>query len=306
MNKIENFIQRLRSEKKCFTYEFSVPMSFSLEENFKLLEKSKILDKIDAFVCTDSPLAKLKHNSLLASLKLQSYFNIPSITTMTMRDKNTLALQSELIGMNSLDLRLILALTGDPLRHGNQIQARPVFEGNSQLLLKIIAQLNSKKDINDNDILGENKPIYAFSVLNAYANNKDNLYKKMYDKVKNGANAIFTQPVYDLQNAKELLGFMDSINKELQKKCILVLGFFPITTYKTALFLHNKLPGVFVPKDWLLELKEVQGLEDEKKVGLQKSKKLFEDLVKIHPKIHIMSANKLEVIEKILEELCYN
>lgn len=306
MNKIENFIEILKSKEKCYTYEFSVPISFDLEEHFTLLKKSKILDVIDAFVCTDSPLAKLKHNSLLASLKLQNHFNIPSITTMAMRDKNTLALQSELIGMNSLDLRLVLALTGDPLRHGNQIQARPVFEGNSQLLLKIISQLNSKKDINGKEIFGENKPIYAFSVLNAYANNKDNLYKKMYEKIKNGANAIFTQPVYDLQNAKELLEFINSINKELNKNCILVFGFFPITTYKTALFLHNKLPGVFVPQDWLIELKEAQNTYNEEKIGIQKSKKLFKDLMKLHPKIHIMSANKLEIIEKILGELCYN
>lgn len=300
-NKIESFIDKLQKGKKCYTYEFSAPASFCLEELFCGLKNQSFLQELDAFICTDSPLGKLKHSPILASLKLQNTFKIPSIATISMRDKNTLALQSELIGMNSLDLRLVLALTGDPLRLGNQPQAKGVFEGNSALLLKIINALNLNKDINGENLQGIPKRIYPFCVLNSYAKNKESLYKKMREKIRNGALAIFTQPIYDESIAKELLKWCDAINLEFGTNCAIVLGFFPITSYKTALFLHYKLPGVFVSQEWLkaLEIAKKNGKEAE--VGLQKSKELFKALNALQQKFHFMSANKAEIIAQILK-----
>ncbi|WP_297809703.1 methylenetetrahydrofolate reductase [uncultured Helicobacter sp.] len=297
---IESFVNKLTSKGKCFTYEFSAPASFNLELLFNNLQNKQFIKELDAFVCTDSPLGKLKHSAILASLKLQTTFKIPSITTISMRDKNTLALQSDIVGMNSLDLRLILALTGDPLRLGNQPQAKGVFEGNSLLLLKIINALNHKKDINGEALKGDSKLIYPFCVLNSYANKKENLYRKMQEKIQNGAQAIFTQPIYDINIAQELLEWCERINIQNQTKCVLVFGFFPIFSYKTALFLHHKLPGVFVPKSWLEEMKQANEKNTEAQIGLEKSRVLFSNLYKIHQKFHFMSANKPDLIEGII------
>ncbi|MCI5968652.1 methylenetetrahydrofolate reductase [Helicobacter sp.] len=299
--KIESFINNLQSADKCYTYEFSAPASFLLEDLFDALKSHSFLNALDAFVCTDSPLGKLRHSPILASLKLQNAFGIPSIATISMRDKNTLALQSELIGMNSLDLRLILALTGDPLRLGNQPQAKGVFEGNSRLLLKIIAALNANKDINGKSLGGNAKRIYPFCVLNSYTKSKEGLYRKMREKIQNGALMIFTQPIYDIGVAEELLEWCAKINLEQGAQCVLMFGFFPILSYKTALFLHNKLPGVFVPKTWLDALEVAQRQGDEKEVGLQKSKELFQGLSVLQKRFHFMSANKPEIIASILE-----
>lgn len=299
-SQIESFMDKLATKGKCFTYEFSAPASFNLEPLFSKLQNEQFITKLDAFVCTDSPLGKLKHSAILASLKLQNTFKIPSITTISMRDKNTLALQSDIVGMNSLDLRLILALTGDPLRLGNQPQAKGVFEGNSLLLLKIIKALNCQKDINGTTLNGDSKPIYPFCVLNSYANKKENLYNKMQEKIQNGAHAIFTQPIYDINIAQELLEWCEQINTQNQTKCVLVFGFFPIFSYKTALFLHHKLPGVFIPENWLKEMKLASEQNTEAQVGLEKSQILFSNLYKTHQKIHFMSANKPDLIEKII------
>ncbi len=299
-DKIESFITTLLSAEKCLTYEFSTPASFSLDEICENLKGREFLRQIGAFVCTDSPLGRLKHSAPFASLKLQNLFGIPSITTVSMRDRNTLALQSELMGMNSLDLRLILALTGDPLRLGNQPQAKGVFEGNSQLLLKIIDSLNQCKDINGEGLQGKYQRIYPFCVMNSYAKNKEVLYKKMQDKICGGALALFTQPIYDVNLAEELLLWCHKINEEYQTHCVLVFGFFPIFSYKTAQFLHNRLPGVFVPKEWLSALEEANKVGNEMQVGMQKSQKLFCKLLSLHNKFHLMSANKPDCIEKIL------
>lgn len=300
-NKIESFIDKLQNGEKCYTYEFSAPASFHLEKFFDILKQQKFLQSIDAFVCTDSPLGKLKHSAVLGSLKLQNTFKIPSITTMSMRDKNTLALQGELIGMNHLDLRLILALTGDPLRLGNQPQAKGVFEGNSGLLLKIITALNANKDINGLHLQDSCKAIYPFCVLNSYAKKKESLYRKMREKIRNGALAIFTQPIYDVSIAEELLEWCAAINLEYATKCALVFGFFPIVSFKTASFLHHKLPGVFVPEDWLIALETASKEDREAQIGLQKSRELWKGLSVLQQKFHFMSVNQPEVIESILE-----
>ncbi len=297
---IESFMDKLIHQDKCFTYEFSAPASFNLEPLFYNLQNEHFISKIDAFICTDSPLGQLKHSAILASLKIQNTFGIPSITTISMRDKNTLALQSDLLGMNSLDLRLILALTGDPLRLGNQPQAKGVFEGNSLLLLKIIRALNCQKNINGESLSGDSKPIYPFCVLNSYANKKENLYHKMQEKIQNGAQAIFTQPIYDPNIAQELLQWCKQINAQYQTKCVLVFGFFPIFSYKTALFLHHRLPGVFVPQDWLSQMKQASLEGTEEQIGLEKNKNLFSTLYQLHQKFHFMSANKPHLIEKII------
>ncbi|WP_416826256.1 methylenetetrahydrofolate reductase [Helicobacter ganmani] len=297
---IESFIQRLTQQDKCFTYEFSAPASFDLEPLFDALHQAQFLNKLDAFICTDSPLGKLKHSAILASFKLQNAFKIPSITTISMRDKNTLALQSDILGMNSLDLRMILALTGDPLRLGNQPQAKGVFEGNSLLLLRIIEALNQQRDINGTALSGNSKPIYPFCVLNSYANKKENLYRKMQEKIQNGAQAIFTQPIYDLNIAQELLEWCEKINAHNDTKCALVFGFFPIFSYKTALFLHHKLPGVFVPMALLEEMQKANKQNTESQVGLEKSQTLFSNLYQLHQKFHFMSANKPHLIAKII------
>lgn len=301
--KIESFIQSLQSGKKCYTYEFSAPASFSLESLIATLQQQRFLTQLDAFVCTDSPLGKLKHSAVLASLKLQYTFGIPSITTISMRDKNTLALQSDLLGMNSLDLRLVLALTGDPLRFGNQPQAKGVFEGSSALLLKIIAALNTNKDINGGELYGDSKRIYPFCVMNSYASRKESLYKKMREKIQNGALAIFTQPIYDIGIAQELLEWCDKINGEFGSKCVLMFGFFPICSFKTALFLHHKLPGVFVPQTWLDTLESAESKGIAKEVGLEKSKMLFRELSVLEERFHFMSANKPEIIGEILSDM---
>jgi len=102
--------------------------------------------KVDAFSTTDNPLAKLKYNALFAALKLQSIFNKPVIATMSMRDRNKIALQSDLLAANDVDIRAILTLTGDSAKISDQPNSKGVFEGDSTLLLEIIRCYNAGID----------------------------------------------------------------------------------------------------------------------------------------------------------------
>ena len=264
------------------------------------------IDKlVDGFTTTDNPLAKLKYNALFAAKMLQERFNKPVIATMSMRDRNKIALQSDLLGANEVDVRAILALTGDPATISDQPHAKGVFEADSTMLLDIISAFNSGMDYAGKPLAHNPKMLYPFAVVNSFSKNPKTLQKKMKKKIKHGALGIITQPVYDLENAKQLLELRDAANKECcseNKGAELILGIFPITKLRTAQFLSAHVPGINVPVSWLeaLRVAHEKGEEEEYKVGFELSKKLFDDLKALHPKIHLMTANQFQIAKDIL------
>ena len=264
------------------------------------------LDKlVDGFSTTDNPLAKLKYNALFAAKMLQDRFNKPVIATMSMRDRNIIALQSDLLGANEVDVRAILALTGDPAKLSDQPHVKGVFESDSTLLLDIIACFNSSIDYAGKPFSVKPEPIYPFGVVNSYARNPKTLQKKMQKKIAKGALGIITQPVYDIENAKLLLELMENAKKECcinETDSTLILGVFPIMKLRTAQFLASHVPGIDVPDIWIEKLRRANEIspEEEYKVGFEMSKELFESIKEIHPKIHLMTANQFEIAKDIL------
>ncbi|MDQ7045533.1 MAG: methylenetetrahydrofolate reductase [Sulfurimonas sp.] len=260
---------------------------------------------VDGFSTTDNPLAKLKYNALFAAKILQERFNKPVIATMSMRDRNKIALQSDLLGSNEVDIRAILALTGDPATISDQPHAKGVFEGDSTLLLDIISAFNSGMNYAGKPFKDKPKEIYPFAVVNSYAKNPKTLQKKMQKKIKHGALGIITQPVYDLENAKQLVELNEAANADCcpeYKRAELILGIFPITKLRTAQFLSAHVPGIHVPDAWIdkLRIANAKSVEEEYKVGFELSKKLFDEIKALHPKIHLMTANQFQLAHDIL------
>ncbi len=279
------------------------PRFSPIVEKIAQLELDKL---VDAFTTTDNPLAKLKYNALFAAKMLQDRFNKPVLATMSMRDRNKIALQSDLLGANELDIRAILALTGDPATISDQPHTKGVFEADSSMLLDIISAFNSGMDYAGKPFSMKPQEIFPFAVVNSFAKNPKTLQKKMQKKIKHGTRGIITQPIYDLENAKQLLDLMGNANKECcseSKSAHLILGLFPITKLRTAQFLSTHVPGINVPDIWLEKLRvaSIKGEEEEYKVGFELSKNLFDALKDYYPKIHLMTANKFDLAKKILQ-----
>jgi 5,10-methylenetetrahydrofolate reductase len=298
----EDFIRKLR-DGRFITLETTPKHSSSFEPIIEKI-KSLGLDKVvDGFSVTDSPLAKLKQCSLFSALKLQMEFNKPAIATMTMRDRNKIALQSSLLGANEFNIQAILALTGDKASMSDQPNTKGVFEGNSTLLLEIIECFNSGIDYAGRPLETQPKSIYPFAVCNAYAKNPITLQKKMKSKLEIGIEAIITQPVYSTDNAQDLLEIFEKAKIESGNKTAqLIIGFFPIIKLKTAQFLTSHVPGITVPKLWsksLYRAKEISETHQEE-VGFNMSKDLLDSIIKIHPKVHIMSANNFSLAHRLL------
>ena len=303
----EEFIEKLRNDR-FITLETTPAHAPTIEPMIEKLSTLNLLNKIDGFSATDNPLARLKYNSILAAIKLQKSFKKPVIATMSMRDRNKIALQSDLLGANDFDIRAILALTGDSAKISDQPNSKGVFEGDSSLLLDIVKCFNAGIDFAGKPFKIKPKKIYPFAVSNSYAKKEQVLAKKFAKKIEHGAVGIITQPVFDIENAKNLINLFYETRKNFKNekaKCEIIIGFFPITKLRTAQFLASHVPGINVPTKLIDALYKANKISQEKeyKVGKDMSKKLFFELLKVHPKIHIMTANKFELAEEILDIL---
>lgn len=300
----DTLIEKLQNDSY-LTLETTPPHEPSLEHMILSIKKANIVDKIDGFTSTDSPLAKLKYNSILASYKIQEEFKKPCIATMTMRDKNKIALQSDLLGANDFNVRAILALTGDPASMSNQPRTKGVFESNSSLLLQIIKSFNYGLDIAGHPFKIPPKEIYPFAVSNSFSKRFSSLQRKMHKKISEGAKGIITQPVFDKENAKQLLQTFKDAKKDVaqhKQDTQLIFGIFPITKLRTALFLSAQVPGIYVPQIWIDKLEVANKISEieEYKVGMELSKKILLEVNKINPKVHVMSANRFEIVKELI------
>ncbi len=300
----DELISKLKNDKY-LTLETTPQHEPTMQTIISKIKSYNLEKKVDGFSATDNPLAKLKYSSLFAALKLQNEFQKPVITTMTMRDKNKIALQSDLLGANDFDIRTFLCLTGDPAKMSDQPNSKGVFEANSLLLLKMIKSFNYGMDLAGRPFKTVPKEIYPFAVTNSYAKNFKSLENKMHKKIQEGAIGLISQPVYDLENAKKLLESFEIAKAQVsshKQDCQLIFGIFPIIKLRTALFLSAQVPGIHVPQYWIdaLEKANQKGEEYERKVGLELNHKLFDDIQKLHPKIHLMTANNFELANELI------
>jgi len=302
----DKFCDILCKDRDFITVEVNPPHGASLNALLEDIKKHKLHEKVTGFSCTDNPLAKLKMSGVLSAIKLQQEFNKPVIATMSMRDKNKLSLQSTLLGANDFDLRCILALTGDPAKFSDQPEVKGVLERDSTLLLSIIYHLNRGLDYSNKELKPAPKPIYPFAVSNSYARDMSKLQKRIVKKLDYGARAIITQPVYNMQNAKELLELFEEAKtmsiRDTAKDAQLVIGQFPIVAARTANFIDDKVPGIKVPKEIIdeMNLAAMDGKEKEKEVGFALSKAIFDDVMKHHGKVHLMTHNRFDLCAELI------
>jgi 5,10-methylenetetrahydrofolate reductase len=304
-----NFCQKLHSNELFITVEITPPHGASINNIIKNIKNSNIAEKIDGFSVTDNPLAKLKMSAILSAIKVQQTFNKPVITTISMRDRNKLSLQSSLLGANDFDIRLILALTGDPAKFSDQPEVKGVLERDSTLLLSIIYRLNNGLDYSNKELNPKPKPIYPFAVSNSYAKDYNTLKKRMIKKLNYGARAIITQPVYDIDSAKKLLEIFqeakDESIRETSKEAELIFGQFPAIRAKTVNFIADKVPGIKVPKNIIdeMNLAAMDGKEKEQSVGYEISKNILKEITSLHPKVHLMTHNRFDLCNQLIDDI---
>ena len=277
-----------------YTAETTPPDSADQEV---ILTKTKPLKYIaDAVNLTDSPGAKVHMSALTAAIILAQN-DIEPILQLTVRDRNRLALQGDLVGASALGVHNILCLSGDDPKIGDQPETIAVNDIDS-LTLVATADLMRRKGKFPSGRLIEPPPKLCIGGAEVPTEGKPNT-EKILNKIKVGINFFQTQYVFDKKILKEYMKVLDDVG--ILEKTFFIIGLGPFTSAKSAKWMNNNLFGVNVPEKII---KRLEQSKDEK----EESKKICLELIHHFKEIngvmgvHLMGHNKEEIIAEIIQE----
>ncbi|WP_293982598.1 bifunctional homocysteine S-methyltransferase/methylenetetrahydrofolate reductase [uncultured Clostridium sp.] len=252
--KVENtFEKKMRKGKFVIAVELSAPVDTDIT---KIMNGAKIChdNNIDLVTVPDSPMSKVRADSVLISSKIKREIGIEAMPHMCCRDKNTNAIRSSLIGAHIEEIRNVLAITGDPVSDASRVETKSVFNLNSFKLIKLINDMNEEVFENDNIFIG--------GAINPNVRNKEVEFNRMMKKIENGAEFFLTQPVYD----DAAVEFLRKIKEKTDVK--ILGGILPVVSYRNAVFLNNELPGVTIPKEFINRFTADMTKEEGQAVGV--------------------------------------
>jgi homocysteine S-methyltransferase len=252
------------------TIEITPPLGTNVEG---IIEKAKFCAQhgIDAINIPDGPRASSRLSPMVTALQIQQQANIETIVHYCCRDRNLIAMQSDLLGASVIGLKNILIITGDPPKLGAYPDSTGVFDLDSIALTEVAAKLNRGLDIGGNTFSPTADLAIAVGA-NPVAENIEREIDRFKQKVEAGAEFAITQPVFD---EKMLFDFLDSV-KEF--RIPVIAGIWPFTSYKNAEFMANEVPGVVVPKKWLEKMKKTTTKEQGRSAGIEIAKEMIETI----------------------------
>ena len=271
------------------TVELDPPKSSSAQFTFD--QAARLQGKVDAINIADSPMSKMRMSPISLSYLLQHKENIETIFHLTCRDRNIIGLQSELLGAAALGVHNILTLSGDQPSNGDHPFAKAVFEIDSMGLLKVAKTLNSGKDMAGND-LDEPTHFYIGTTGNPGASDLEIERQKLIAKIEHGANFVQTQPIYDLEQAKRYIDIMSLYNIPI------MLGLIPLKSFKMAMYLHEKVPGISLTPEILTRMEK-----GGKVAGLEIAIETLEEIKKIASGVHIMPLNDIDTVLHLIDHV---
>jgi homocysteine S-methyltransferase len=195
----------------------------------------------DAVNVADSPLARPRMSPTAFCHLLERDAGVETLLHMSCRDRNLLAIQSELMGAHALGIRNVIAITGDPVQVGGYLKASDVFDLDSVALTRLISLLNQGQDLTGSPT-DEPTRFRICVAANPTAVDLAAEIEKLRRKIDAGAHFIFTQPVY---GDHELEVFLERTGPLPIPLCV---GILPLRNARHAEFIHNEIPGMAVPE----------------------------------------------------------
>lgn len=232
------FAQKLR-ERFVITVELDIPRGLDMAS---VLDGARYLGMhgVDAVNISDGARARLRVNSLMLSAYVQQETGIECIAHLACRDRNMVALQSDLLGAALLGVQNILAVSGDPTHIGDYPRATTVGDLDSIGLIRALRMMNSGRDLAGNPLSGTTNFCIA-GACNPCAEDIERELDRLAQKVAEGAEAIFTQPMFDLEQWLQFLSRAGSLPVRF------IVGILPLRSVRHAEFLHYEVPGMTIP-----------------------------------------------------------
>ena len=252
----------------------------------------------DAVNITDNQTAIVRMSSL-ASCVLLKQQGVDPVMQIVVRDRNRIAIQSDVLGAVALGISNILCLSGDHQQFGNHPTAKSVFDIDSIQLIQTLKQMrDDKKFLSGEDISGE-VPLFIGAAANPFADPFEFRVARLAKKIKAGADFIQTQAIYDIVKFTE---WMEMVRERgLDKQVHILAGVIPIRSVGMARYMRDYVSGISVPNEIVTRMEEAENAKEE---GLKIALEIIEQLKEIagiHG-IHIMAVGWEDAIPEIVEK----
>ena len=227
--------------------EIDPPRSIRIE---RTIEAARLLRDAGADVVnvSDSAMARVRMGALAVAFGIQHDLDLECVVHFTTRDRNLMALESELLGAHALGVRNILALTGDPPRVGDYPTGTGVWDVDSIGLIEILTRLNRGEDQAGSPI-GQRASFTIACALDPTAADAAAEWDRLERKLASGAQLVMTQPLYDIAQVEAMLAEARRRFGPRGLPVPVLLGILPLVSARHAEFLHNEVPGIRIPDE---------------------------------------------------------
>ncbi|MFH0769612.1 MAG: methylenetetrahydrofolate reductase [Chloroflexota bacterium] len=281
----------LQSGKFIITSEVGPLKGTDITELNEVAERLR--GRVDGANVTDQQSAVMRLGSLAVSHLLKEK-GLDPVFQMTCRDRNRIALQSDLLSAWVLGIENVLSITGDLPSLGDHPQAMPVYDIDSVQLLWVINKLNEGHDMVGNELKG--KPNFFPGAVVTPGANTDASFElqviKMEKKIKAGARFFQTQAVYEPERFYKFMKRVEGF------KVPVLAGVIPLKSVGMARFMNKNVAGVFVPE---AQIKRMADAKDKTQTGLQIAADLIKELKDICQGVHVMAIGWETKVPQILD-----
>ncbi|HBH00546.1 MAG TPA: bifunctional homocysteine S-methyltransferase/methylenetetrahydrofolate reductase [Candidatus Rokubacteria bacterium] len=286
--------RKLAAGEFVVTVELDPPRGHTVE---KLVQGAKLLRErgVEIVDINDGSLGRVRMAVLPTALLVREATGLDINMHFTCRDRNLMGMQADLLGAHALDVRNILAMTGDPPRAGDYVDATAVFDVDGIGLIEIVRRMNEGLDATGSSI-GEPTSFWVGAALNPAASDVERELERFHRKVRAGARWVQTQPVYDLAALDRFLARAGEVPVPV------VVGILPLHSFRHAEFLHNEVPGIDIPEAVRHRLREAG--DGALRVGIEMAQALVHAVRARYAGAYLMpSFGRFEVVAEVLDAL---
>jgi len=280
--------EKLASGKFVITSEIGPPKGVDIEEMKRNAELLK--GRIDAANITDQQSSVMRLGSLAGCCLLKQW-GLEPVFQMTCRDRNRLALQSDLLSAYILGIENVLCLTGDHVSLGDHPEAKPVFDLDSVSLLQVVKKLEQGHDLAGKELKGSPRFFVGASVTPG-ADPMEPQIIKMEKKVKAGAQFFQTQAMYEPKKFEEFMKYVKHLNVPV------FVGIVVLRSAAMARFMNKNVAGIFVPESLISEIDKA---ESKAKKGIEIAARLIKEMKDMCQGVHIMAIGMEDRVPAILD-----
>ncbi len=288
MSKLKQFLE---GGKFAVTGEIGPPKGVDIERC--LNDAEKLRNKVAAINVTDLQSAVMRIGSMAVCAKLVER-GLEPVYQLTCRDRNRLALQSDLLSAWALGIRNVLCLTGDHPVMGDHPEAKPVYDLDSVQLLKVASTLNGGIDMSGHELEGA-PDFFLGAIVTPAADPLEPQVIKMEKKIEAGAKFFQTQAIYEPEKFEEF------VNQTKRFNIPIMAGVVVLKSATMARYMNMNVAGINVPDNIITEMEQTKK-EDRKKKSVEIAARIIHHVKPMCQGIHLMPLGWDELVPQIIQE----